>query len=138
MPLPRGVDPEKAITGYAEALLGLTYPAIVAGIRKFLRGECEGVSTKFCPHPPELASIIRSAVYAAAPKPTGKLYRYKPPKSAILKRGIMKGDAWDAIENGVYPRGSIWCPGPIGDKPEVGDLYGPDPTWQRAVPLKAA
>lgn len=137
MPLPRGVDPEQAVAGYGTALQGFSSDAITAGIRKFLRGECEGVSTKFCPHPPELATIVRGAVHRPS-APTGKLYRYKPPKSAMLKRSITKGDAWDGIEAGYWPRGSIWCPGQIGEKPELGDLYGPDPDWADPVPLHAA
>lgn len=57
-----GIDPEKAIFGYMQALQGFTIEAIAAGIRKFLRGECDGVNPKFCPHPPELAQIVRTAV----------------------------------------------------------------------------
>lgn len=57
-----GVDPDKAMYGYMQALNGFTLDAIAAGITKFLRGECEGVNPKFCPHPPELAQIVRSAV----------------------------------------------------------------------------
>lgn len=57
-----GVDPDKAMYGYMQALNGFTIEAIAAGVTKFLRGECEGVNPKFCPHPPELAQIVRSAV----------------------------------------------------------------------------
>lgn len=57
-----GVDPEKATFGYMQALAGFSIEAIAAGITKFLRGECADVNPKFCPHPPELAQIVRSAV----------------------------------------------------------------------------
>lgn len=57
-----GVDPDKAMFGYMQALQGFTIEAIAAGITKFLRGECADVNPKFCPHPPELAQIVRTAV----------------------------------------------------------------------------
>lgn len=57
-----GVDHSKALFGYVAALQGFTADAISAGILKFLRGECDGVNPRFCPHPPELAQIIRTAV----------------------------------------------------------------------------
>jgi hypothetical protein len=62
MRFPPGVDEKRAIFGYMTALNGFTIEAIEYGIRKFLRGECEGVNPKYCPHPPELAAIIRTAV----------------------------------------------------------------------------
>jgi hypothetical protein len=62
MRFPPGVDAEKAIGGYHLALSGFTAEAIAAGIAKFLRGECQDVNPKYCPHPPELAHIIRTAV----------------------------------------------------------------------------
>lgn len=55
-----GVDPDKATFGYLQALQGFSIEAIAHGIRKFLRGECEGVNPRFCPHPPELAQIVRT------------------------------------------------------------------------------
>lgn len=57
-----GIDPDKAMYGYMQALNGFTIDAIAAGVTKFLRGECEGVNPKFCPHPPELAQIVRTVV----------------------------------------------------------------------------
>lgn len=75
MRFPPGVDEKRAIFGYMTALSGFTVEAIEAGIRKFLRGECEGVNPKYCPHPPELAHIVRTAVVPgrahqpALPKP---------------------------------------------------------------------
>lgn len=65
MRFPPGVDASKAIDGYHLALRGFTAEAIAAGIAKFLRGECDGVSLKYCPHPPELADIIRTVVVPA-------------------------------------------------------------------------
>lgn len=63
-------------------------------------------------------------------------YGYQRPKSRILIRGIVKDVARQYVENRVAPRGSIWCPGDImGDRPDIGDLYGPNPAWQRPWPL---
>lgn len=65
MRFPPGVDASKAIDGYHLALRGFPADAIAEGIGKFLRGECEGINPKYCPHPPELAQIVRSAVVPA-------------------------------------------------------------------------
>lgn len=62
LPFQRGTDPDLVTLAYVDALNGLSAEAITEGIRKFLRGECEGVSIKFVPTPPELARIIRSTV----------------------------------------------------------------------------
>lgn len=132
MRFPPGVDAEKAIFGYVGALQGFPIEAIATGIRRFLRGECEDVSMKFCPHPPELASIVRGSI----PKTTGgKWYSYRTPKSKLLERDLTKEYGKRLVDGGVHPRGSIWLPGAIGEKPEIGDLYGPDPDWKLPVAL---
>lgn len=135
MPFPRGVDPEKAVIGYLNALQGFPVEAIAYGIRRFLRGECEGVNPRFCPHPPELAGIIRDTLGSKPSLPTGKLYGYRQPKSAVLERRCTKEWARQLVNQGVHPRGSIWCPGSLNDKPEIGDLFGPDDDWKPARPL---
>lgn len=142
MPLPRGSDPDKAIFGYMQALQGFPVEAIAHGIRRFLRGECSGVNPKFCPHPPELATIIRDTI-GDKPKfrPEGRIYGYRPPESKIIERRLTKDRARQLVKQGVHPLGSIWCPGPLtkgdGDpgKPEIGDLYAPDPEWRGAFAL---
>lgn len=60
LPFQRGTDPATAVIAYCEALRGATVEAVRAGISKFLRGDCEGVSSKFVPTPPELARIVRT------------------------------------------------------------------------------
>jgi hypothetical protein len=136
MPLPRGTDPEKAVFGYMHALQGFPVEAIAYGIQRFLRGECEGINPRFCPHPPELANIVRGTL---ADRPrfvgNGTIYRYRMPKSQMLERNCSKDWARGLVRQGVHPHGSIWVPGTIGEKPEIGDLYGPDPDWENAVPL---
>ena len=132
LPLPRGTDPERAIFGYLTALSGLSLAAIENGIRKVLRGEADDVSRKFCPHPPELAAICRGASYRpATTAPAGKLYGYRPPTSKVIEHNVTKEFAFRLIDQGVHPRGSIWCPGQLNEKPEFGDLFGPDPDWQK-------
>lgn len=137
MRFPPGVDPDSAAVGYLSALEGFSVDAIVNGIRRFLRGEVDGVSPKFCPHPPELARIIRDSMpNTDRPRIKGKLYGYRPPRSRIIEKRCTRDWARRLVETGVHPRGSIWCPGSIDDeRPDIGDLYAPDAEWKRAVPL---
>jgi len=62
IPFQRGVAPDKIAVTYIASLQGCTAEAIRAGVMKFLRGECESVSDRFIPTPPELARIVRGAV----------------------------------------------------------------------------
>lgn len=135
MRFPPGVDADKAIFGYMQALQGFPIEAIAYGIRKFLRGECEGVNPKYCPHPPELATIVRGVIPERKTMPTGKLFGYSSPHSKIVARKCTKDYGAQLVRNGAIPHGSIWCPGPINDHPEIGDVYGPDPNWRGAKPL---
>lgn len=128
MRFPPGVDAEKAIFGYVGALQGFPIEAIAAGIRKFLRGECEDVSMKFCPHPPELAAIVRGTISRRQSNGTG--YSYQMPSSKLLERKVTKEYGRQLVDNGVHPRGSIWVPGDPTDRPDIGELYGPDPDWR--------
>lgn len=138
MPLPRGVEPDKALMGYGNALSGFTAEAIGAGIRRFLRGEVEGVSMKFCPHPPELAAIVRTTVFNKPDKPQGRWFGFHPPISKILEKRVTKEYARRLVDNGVHPRGCIWIPGSANDKPEIGELFAPDPDWKKPVALPGA
>lgn len=135
MRFPPGVDAAKAIFGYINALQGFPIEAIAEGIRKYLRGECEDVSLKFCPHPPELAAIVRGVIPNRRSMPGGKYYSYKSPKSELLESRVTKEYGRQLVDSGVHPRGSIWLPGDINDRPDIGDLYGPDPKWKLPVPL---
>lgn len=62
LPFQRGVKVDGVALAYVEAMTGFPVESIHAGIRKFLRGECEDVSPRFVPTPPELARIVRTAV----------------------------------------------------------------------------
>ena len=65
LPFQRGTDPQTATMAYLEALRGVSVEAVTEGVRKFLRGDCDGISTKFVPTPPELARIVRTAAIPA-------------------------------------------------------------------------
>lgn len=123
--------------GYIGALQGFPIEAIAHGIRRFLRGEFEDLSKKFCPHPPELADIVRRTLPSrpATKAYTGQIYYYRQPASRIIERKCTKGYAFGLIDRGIHPRGSIWCPGPLDDRPDIGDLFGPDPSWRPAKPI---
>lgn len=62
LPFQRGVNPDNAAMLYVEALRGFTVEGIRAGITKFIRGECDDVSPRFIPTPPELAKIVRTVI----------------------------------------------------------------------------
>jgi hypothetical protein len=129
-----GVDPETAVAGYVVALEGCTLDEITSGLRKVLRGDVEGLVKTWCPSPPELAAAIRDQIRRTPVNGTGKLYRYKQPRSKIVAKKCTKDYAASLVRNGAAPRGSIWCPGEIGHDPHIGDLYGPDEAWKQAVP----
>lgn len=62
LPFQRGAKTDNVAVAYVEALRGTTIEAVEAGIRRFLRGEVDGVSPRFVPTPPELARIVRTVV----------------------------------------------------------------------------
>lgn len=62
LPFQRGAKSDNVAMAYIEALSGTTVDALHAGIRKFLRGECQDINPRYVPTPPELARIVRSAV----------------------------------------------------------------------------
>lgn len=62
LPFQRGAKSDNVAGAYVEALAGSTAGAVTAGIKRFLRGECEDVSPRFVPTPPELARIVRKAI----------------------------------------------------------------------------
>lgn len=137
MPQARGTRAADRLDGYMTALSGFTLDEVEAGIAKFLRGEIDGISQKYCPHPPELAAIVRkvSADTVEPSAPKARLWRYRRPKSGILERNITKAWALHLVDNRIHPRRSIWCPGPINDNPDYGDLFAPDDDWKPAAPL---
>lgn len=63
------------------------------------------------------------------------LYTMRQPRSDVLLAECTKEWARKQVRAGAYPRQSIWYPGcceGAGARPEIGDLFGPDPSWQPA------
>lgn len=87
LPFQRGTNADNVALAYIDALHGMSTAAIMAGIRKFLRGECEGVSPKYVPTPPELARIVRTAV---VPERIPVERRVAPPPMADDERARMR------------------------------------------------
>lgn len=65
------------------------------------------------------------------------IFSYRVPSSKCIERNLTKSEARQRVDNGVHPRGSIWLPGAFGSGTEhIGDLFGPDPNWQPAKPVR--
>jgi len=122
--------------GYFIALAGFTRKEIERGVRRFMSGSYEGVRSEFVPPPPQMAQIVRGTAerdHVAKPGSLPKFSGFNPPVANILERRITKQDARQLVDDGVHPKGSIWCPGPLGENDHhLGDLYGPDPAWEPA------
>lgn len=136
MPTRPGVRTDERLEGYLVALAGLPLEAVEAAIGTFLRGEATHLSAKYCPTPPELADLARgtSSAASAAKARAPRLYAYRRPNSKLIEANCSKDWAWQLCRQGIHPAGSIWCPGGLNERPDIGDLYGPDPDWRHAVP----
>lgn len=91
-----GVEPDKALFGYMQAMQGFSIEAIAAGIRRFLRGECEGVNPKYCPHPPELATIVRTTVIPSRIPPERRIPPFRQPLPGEQARMRLKMPMFNA------------------------------------------
>lgn len=60
----------------------------------------------------------------------GQAHPIRPPRSRILVAGCTRSWAIDRIRRGYAPKGSIWYPGSFDRRPELGDLFAPDPDWR--------
>jgi len=79
-------------------------------------------------------------MYQGAPILPKIHYGYRQPRSRVLLAECTKEWAREQVRRGMYPKGSIWVPGPCegpGANPGLGDLFGPDPTWKPAFVLNA-
>lgn len=140
MPAPRGMDGIKLVQGYLAALKGFPAWAIREGVDGFLSGRFSGeFSTKFCPTPPDLATMVRKCLSEPRQQPSsGRKHAFKPPSSRRVESGIRRDDARRLVDQGMYPRGSVWVPGDYAGDRAYGDLYAPDDNWAEAVPLSTA
>lgn len=82
LPFQRGTRADNVAGAYVDALRGFSHESINAGIRKFLRGECDEVSPRFVPTPPELARIVRTTSIASRPQQAERREHSAPPASA--------------------------------------------------------
>jgi hypothetical protein len=91
-----GVDEDRALFGYMQAMQGFTIEAIAAGVRKFIRGECSDVNPKYVPHPPELARIVRTAVVPQRIPAERRIAPYREPLPGERDRMRLKMPMWQA------------------------------------------
>lgn len=144
MRLPPGSDPDKAIIGYVTALQGLPAEAISRGIQRFLRGECEEVSPKFCPYPPELAKICRTTRYATSPSPEPRGFvpaempgfrermRLKMPLYSYAERHGLMADLAAANREGFGAMVNLATKWGIEVPPELLGRHDAEDEWRRA------
>lgn len=105
LPFQRGANVENVAMAYIEALRGSTLEAIQAGVRKFLRGECQDVSPRYLPTPPELARIVRTAVVQTRIPEERRIAPFRHPDSAANARMRLKVPMWPyAFERGLTDR----------------------------------
>lgn len=90
LPFQRGARAEGVAMAYVEALSGMTLEGIHAGIRKFIRGECEDVSPRFVPTPPELARIVRATVVPGRIPEERRIAPFRHPDDAARARMRLK------------------------------------------------
>lgn len=96
LPFQRGAKSDNAAAAYVTSLQGCTVEAINAGIKKFLRGECEDVSPRFIPTPPELAKIVRTAVVQQRIPATRRIAPHHTPLPGERARMKLKMPMWQA------------------------------------------
>lgn len=96
LPFQRGAKTDNVAAAYLESLRGLSAEAINAGVRKFLRGECEGVSPRFVPTPPELAQIVRKTVVPSRVPEERRIAPFRPAVAGERERLRLKMPMWQA------------------------------------------
>lgn len=96
LPFHRGSKTDNVAAAYVESLRGCTAEAIDSGIRKFMRGECDDVSPRFVPTPPELARIVRSAVVQDRIPEHHRIAPHRNPLPGEKARMRLKMPMWEA------------------------------------------
>lgn len=122
---------------FGQALHGVSDDVIREVAQRYVSGAVAGQSSTFAPSVAEFAQEARRIAETRAAISDGnrrKLYVYRKPTSELLERNVTKEFAFRLIDQGVHPRGSIWCPGSLDDRPDIGDLFAPDPAWKPARP----
>lgn len=117
LPTPKDTDQESLIAGYFVALDGLSLEAFQNVVMKIVKGLMGDI--KFCPRPPELASMVRReeasidllrgprSKNVAAQKPTMVAYMERKWKG---EKVIAKNVELDKFKAREWPAGSIYVP----------------------------
>lgn len=122
---------EARIALLAESVQGEPLWAIRRAVNDFAFGKVPRKRHVFPPAFEFAPHVARIAEAAARPVVgQGRCYSYRPPRSAIIQRDCTKPFAQRLVNERMFPSGSIWCPGSVGDRPDIGDLYGPDGGWE--------
>lgn len=133
MPPPRNMDGEMLSNGYFDGLRQFPIAAVTEAIDGFLGGRWG--EHRWCPTPPQLATYVRECL-GHRPDTGGRKFAFKAPASMRLEQGITRDEARRLVQQGLYPRGSIWFPGEAGEKAAFGDLYAPDNAWADPTPIR--
>lgn len=131
-----GATSKALLLTYDQALTGVTDQAISDTAARFIRGDVPEQSGTFAP---SVAEFVKQARFQGSLLPSlpssqkkGR-YRYTTPKSKVVERNLTKEYGRQLVDHGVHPRGCIWLPGDFFDRPDIGDLFGPDPDWPLPV-----
>lgn len=104
LPFQRGSSDNVAMA-YIEAINGTSLGSLQAGIRKFLRGECQDVNPRYVPTPPELARIVRTAVVPERVPEERRIAPFRPASDGERARMKLKMPMWSyAFERGLIDR----------------------------------
>jgi hypothetical protein len=124
---------------------GLSDEAGCEAARRFWIGVVPDRASSFAPTVAEFMVEARR-IQEAMPRRAGiggdrpKLFGFRKPNSKLLEPTCTKEWGRQLVDHGAHPRGSIWVPGPLFEegkraRPNIGELYAPDPEWKHAVPL---
>src|SRR6478736_1258776 len=117
LPTPKDTDQESLIAGYFVALEGLSLEAFQNVVMKIVKGMIGDI--KFCPRPPELASMVRKEEasidlmrepknqHTAVQKPTMRAYMEKRWKGKKVLATNVENDKFKSRE---WPPGSVYVP----------------------------
>jgi len=68
----------------------------------------------------------------------GRYYRFRQPHSSVIASECTREWFRRQVDGGFFPKQSIWIPGSCvgaGSRPDIGDVFAPDPKWKPAVSL---
>lgn len=134
-PQSAAADKQALLLTFGRALSGVSDQAIIDAAQRYVSGLVPGQSATFAPAVAEFSQEARrldEEQRDRLSRPRRNLFIYRKPNAPLLERNITKEYAFRLIDQGVHPRGSIWCPGPLDNRPDIGDLFAPDPKWKPA------